>query len=54
MIDLDNQIKTMQDLAKQHYGDDEAGRNAYMVELLMARLREYHARFVRSVPHGQS
>lgn len=44
---LEQQLNTMERLALQHYPDDEAGRNAYLVGLLKTRLREYAGRFVR-------
>lgn len=37
----------METLARQHFPDDEAGRNAYLVGLLKSRLREYASKFVR-------
>ena len=44
---IEQQIAQMERMADQHYADDEAGRNAYLVSLLKSRLREYAGRFVR-------
>lgn len=44
---LEQQLATMEKLARQHYPDDEAGRNAYLVGLLKSRLREYAAKFIQ-------
>src|SRR5687767_11187335 len=44
---LDQQIAQIEALAKQHYPDSQAEQDAYKVQLLLQRLREYHAMFVR-------
>lgn len=41
---LEQQIAQIDRLAEQHYPDDQAGRSAYKSQLLMQRLREYHAK----------
>lgn len=45
--DFERQLRQIESMALQHYPEDEAGRNAYMVDLLKQRLREYAARFVQ-------
>lgn len=42
MTSLDEQISQMEDLAKRHYPDDDAARNACLVRLLTERLRTYY------------
>ena len=44
---IEQQIAQMERMADQHFAQDEAGRNAYLVGLLKTRLREYAGRFVR-------
>ena len=44
---IEQQIAQMERMADQHYADDDAGRNAYLVGLLKSRLREYAAKFIR-------
>ena len=44
---IEQQIAQMERMADQHFAQDEAGRNAYLVGLLKSRLREYAGRFVR-------
>jgi hypothetical protein len=38
---LERQLRQINAMAMQHFPNDEAARNAYKVELLEARLREY-------------
>lgn len=40
---IDRQIETIERIAFQHFPEEEAKRNAYLVELLKQRLREYAA-----------
>lgn len=42
MTSLDQQLEQMESLARRHYPDDEAERNACLVRLLKERLRTYH------------
>lgn len=44
---IEQQVEQIRTLANQHYPDDAEARNAWMVERLIQRLREYHAQFVR-------
>lgn len=44
MTPLDQQLQQMEAMARQHFPDDAERRNAYYVEKLIERLREFHAR----------
>jgi len=46
MTNLEQQIEQMEAMSFQHYPNDESARQAYLVTLLLERLRTYHAKFV--------
>ncbi len=51
MTPIAQQLDQMHALAMQHYPDDEAARNSYLVRLLETRLMEFAAMLEKQEPH---